>query len=237
MEKQSPERRFSSFSEAFNSGLIELTDDEKESTEPSENKLSQKPDRIFARKVLDQITELPAIINENLQLLADNKISLPFLHFTNDIIIDEDGVEQTTGNVASILENGFRAMDSNVGGFTLPDNSKVNSPEAFIGNPELFVKSLVDIFKHYRHHGSRLNHPNSPSGKVTGTKSALILISGKVPSLHGTDYLDHYILKNGALPNEIIGVMRDLPVLSAEEMSVFIINLFNILSTKLPQTS
>ncbi|MDR0397798.1 MAG: hypothetical protein LBH36_01275 [Candidatus Nomurabacteria bacterium] len=223
-------RRFSSFAE-FGTNFTPLK--QEGITFKSEQKTSQKPDRIFAREILAQSSELPQMVQDTLTGLVESDEQLPFLHFTNDEIVSPDGTIQKTDNVENILRNGFRPMDSNVGGFSLSGGELPNNPANYLDNPELFVRKLVAIFNHYKHHGSRSNHPGSNgANNQASSKAALILINGKVHSIHGTDYLDHYILKDGAKPAEVISVMYNLPnTNSPNEMAKFTIDFLDKIKT------
>ena len=62
------------------------------------------------------------------------------------------------------------------------------------------------VLERYAHHGFRAN--KSALGNIDGDGKgvpAMIVIDGGLSLEHGSDYDDHYILKNGAAPDKIIG--------------------------------
>lgn len=177
-------------------------------------KLSQKPEFIFAREVLSIDPELPTVISEVMQRLIASGKRLPFIHFTPNQIIDAEGrISGTSTNVDLITTGGMKAMHTNVGGFVSPKDPLVNSPETFVDNPELFVKDCVGILRHYSHHGARLNHAshNPVHGQAARATPAAILIDGSLPVVRGSDYEDHFKLAAGAAPKDIIATISEVP--------------------------
>ena len=77
--------------------------------------------------------------------------------------------------------------------------------------PEAFLKSYIVLLRHYLHHASRLNHRNSKvvgGKKIKDVRPAFVLVRGDLRVDHGTDYEDHFILRNGSSPEDIIGTIN-----------------------------
>ena len=174
--------KFSSFSDLYDSGFLDLADNPEQEELPPTEKMSPRPDKVFAREVIASNPELATKINQALESLADNRKSLPFVHVTPTTIVDETGNPiGSTQNVESITNSGLRKMDTNVGAFILPGQIyPVNDPAKFIGQPDTFIRQYVSLLKHYSHHGRRLNHPGQTYAAKHPTTAAMILINGSI---------------------------------------------------------
>ena len=174
-------------------------------------RLSKKPIDVFARRVFELNPELKSATLNMLETYSAQNKKLPFLHITPDIVEYESGECISTGNVDSIKNSGFLPGDSNVGGFVTAGEhyNSVGNAESF-KTPEAFLKSYIVLLRHYLHHASRLNHRNSEvveGGKVKAIRPAFVLVRGDLKVDHGTDYEDHFILRNGSGPEDIVGIM------------------------------
>ena len=177
--------------------------------------LSQKPDDVWVRELLDAHPELSQQVDQTIQSLADNHFLLPSLHFTADKIKLDDGREVTTGFLANIMQYGLRPRDTNVGVFT-DGQGQILQPSA---NPSAatVVKSFKQIIDRYAHHALRTNKQSLHQYQQRGRGlPVMIVIDGSLPMIKGTDYDNHYILSQGASPDKIWAV---LPLLSTTSTS------------------
>ena len=175
-------------------------------------RLSKKPLDVFVRRVFELNSELKDATSNMLEAYNMQNRKLPFLHITPDIIEYDDGECVSTGNVDNIKKNGFLPGDSNVGGFVAAGEhyNNVGDPKSFKA-PEAFLKSYIVLLKHYLYHAFRLNHRNSEAmegRKIKTVKPAFVLARGDLKVDHGTDYEDHFILRNGSSPEDIVGIMN-----------------------------
>ena len=181
--------------------------------QPNNNeRLSKKPLDVFARRVFELNPESKSATFNMLEAYGAQNKKLPFLHITPNIVEYESGECVSTGNVDSIKSSGFLPGDSNVGGFMVAGEhyNSVGNAESF-KTPEAFLKSYIVLLRHYLHHASRLNHRNSKvveGKKIKDVRPAFVLVRGDLRVDHGTDYEDHFILRNGANPEDIIGIMN-----------------------------
>lgn len=175
-------------------------------------RLSKKPLDVFVRRVFELNPELKSTTLDMLRAYSAQNKKLPFLHITPNIIEYESGEYVSTGNVDSIKNRGFLPGDSNVGGFVAAGEhyDSVGDAESFKA-PEAFLKSYIVLLRHYLHHASRLNHRNSKvveGKKIKTVRPAFVLVRGDLKVDHGTDYEDHFILRNGSSPEDVIGTMN-----------------------------
>ena len=173
--------------------------------------LSKKPIDVFVRRIFEMKPELKEQTSSMLQLYTARNLKLPFVHITPDAIEYDDGGVVSTGNVENILKSGFLPGDSNVGGFLRAGEhyNSVGRPESF-KEPEDFLKSYIVLLRHYLHHATRTNHRNSGTGvkeEITTIKPAFVFVKGDLKAEHGTDYEDHFILRDGSRPEDVVGVM------------------------------
>lgn len=175
-------------------------------------RLSKKPLDVFVRRVFELNPESKSATFNMLEAYGAQNKKLPFLHITPNIVEYESGECVSTGNVDSIKSSGFLPGDSNVGGFVAVGEhyNSVGNAESF-KTPEAFLKSYIVLLRHYLHHGYRLNHRNSKvveGKKIKDVRPAFVLVRGDLRVDHGADYEDHFILRNGANPEDIIGTMN-----------------------------
>ena len=174
-------------------------------------RLSKKPLDVFVRRVFELNPESKSATFNMLEAYGAQNKKLPFLHITPNIVEYESGECVSTGNVDSIKKSGFLPGDSNVGGFVAAGEhyNSVGNAESF-KTPEAFLKSYIVLLQHYLHHASRLNHRNSKvveGKKIKDVRPAFVLVRGDLKVDHGTDYEDHFILRNGSSPEDIVGIM------------------------------
>lgn len=173
---------------------------------------SKKPLDVFVRRVFELNPESKSATFNMLKAYGAQNKKLPFLHITPNIVEYESGECVSTGNVDSIKSSGFLPGDSNVGGFVAAGEhyNSVGNAESF-KTPEAFLKSYIVLLRHYLHHASRLNHRNSKvveGKKIKDVRPAFVLVRGDLRVDHGTDYEDHFILRNGSSPEDIIGTIN-----------------------------
>jgi len=177
-----------------------------EPEQPVPERLSQKPIDIFSREVLAKYPQLAEQIMSVLEKLTADNEQLPLIHFTTDRIKYTDGREISTGFVENIEDNGFRARDTNMGAFIGRNGIEgVGDPKQFV-KPEELVKSYKLILDKYLHHGIRTNK-QILGGRGGIGQPVMILVNGDLPKQHGTDYENHFILTDGSLPTDILGIV------------------------------
>lgn len=171
-----------------------------------QEKLSQKQIDIFCREVMEKNTGLKEEILKCMHTLQEKNVPMPLIHITSSAIqIGENKID--TDFVKNIMNNGFKKKDTNVGVFL--ERSRENllaSPSYFELHPEEFVKAIKLFVKRYIHHGFRVNKNILGELKNDGVGiPEMMIIEGSLELQHGSDYDDHYILKEGASPDKIIG--------------------------------
>ena len=168
---------------------------------------SQKEEDIFCRELLEQNPELRKRITDQMQELEDDHLPMPVAHITSGMVRSVNGDEVNTGFVENINTNGFRKRDTNVSAFVRRDEkSSLAEPNYYATNPEEFIKSLRLFLKRYVHHGFRTNKKalNNTEQGSRGVPTMLV-ITGGLSLERGSDYDDHYILREGATKENIIG--------------------------------
>lgn len=171
-----------------------------------QEKPSQKQVDIFCREVIENNADLKEGILKCMHTLSEKNIPMPVIHITSSAIqIGENRVD--TGFIKNIMNNGFKKKDTNVSAFV--ERSRENllaSPSYFELHPEEFVKAIKLFVKRYIHHGFRVNKNILGELKNGGVGiPEMMIIDGDLELQHGSDYDDHYVLKEGASPDKIIG--------------------------------
>ncbi len=174
-----------------------------------QERISKKEMDIFCRDVLERHPEIQEMIEEQMEILEERGVHMPVLHITSRAIRDVHGNEMSTHFVEHIREEGFRPRDTNVGAFIRRENSPVVAqPNFFKTHPEEFIKSLRLFLQRYIHHGLRTNKNVLGDARGTGVGvPTMIILDGGVTLEKGSDRDDHYILKDGASPDQIIGII------------------------------
>lgn len=171
-------------------------------------RVSKKEIDIFCRELLENNPELKENILRQMENLKVQNLPMPVAHVTSKAVKRDEEIVKT-GFVENIEENGFRKRDTNIGAFVERDKKTfIAKPEFFIRKPEEFIKSLRLFLQRYLHHGLRTN--KQALGELRDSESAapsIIFIEGNVKLEHGSDYDDHYKLKEGATPKQIIGIV------------------------------
>ena len=176
-------------------------------TQSKEQRQSKKEIDIFSREVLLKNPELRAMIIKAMDFLEAKGVPLPFIHITSSATRSKDGAETSTGFVENIKANGFKPGHTNVGGFILrSDGISIAIPTVYSARPEEFVKEIRLFIHRYGYHGIRTNKDSlaTRDDEQVGVP-ALLLIDGRVPVKHGSDYDNHFILTEGAPADSIIG--------------------------------
>ncbi len=170
-------------------------------------RISKKEIDLFCRELLEENPLLRETITKQMSFLREHKLPLPAVHITSKSLVQENGIHQDTGFVENIKKNGFRKRDTNIGVFIKRGQRPTPAkPEYFEANPQEFLKSIRLFLERYTRHGLRTNKSILGSFKEKGTGiPTMILIQGNLALEHGTDYDDHFILKEGTSPQEIIG--------------------------------
>ena len=180
----------------------------KEATPDSKEKVSKKEIDIFCKEILEQNPQLREEILRQMENLKAQNLPMPIAHITSKAI-KKDGDTISTGFTENIKKEGFRKRNTNVGAFVKRGKeTSIAKPDFFIEKPEEFIKSLRLFLQRYLHHGLRTN--KQVLGKFKDSKSAIpviIFIEGDVKLEHGSDYDNHYILQQGAAPEQIIGII------------------------------
>lgn len=171
----------------------------------SPEKSSQKPIDVFSRELLAKYPELETRITETIKEMVAQKKLLPLIHFTSDKIRKSDGSEVSTGFVENIVNNGFRARDTNVGGF-IGKKNLLGDPSQF-DKAELLVKAYKKILDKYLHHGIRTNKAVLQNMEKGMGLPVMIVVNGDLPVEPGTDYDNHFILKNQSHTDDIIKII------------------------------
>lgn len=193
------------FEEYFKENPINLP---KEAIFISKEKVSQKEIDIFCRKLLENQPELKRAIIAQMENLKKENLPMPVVHISTKAIKNNNG-EISTGFIENIKEKGFRKRDTNISAFIRKaEKNSLAKPEFLKDKPEEFIKSLRLFLQRYLHHGLRTNKEALKELKGSSEAvPAMILIDGDVQLEHGSDYDDHYILKNGSTPEQIIGII------------------------------
>lgn len=188
----------------FQQNPIELSE---KTTPDSEERVSKKEIDIFCRELLANNSELREEISRQMENLSAQNLPMPIIHITSKAIKRGDEMV-STGFVENIEEKGFRKRDTNIGAFVERGRkTSIAKPDFFIKKPEEFIKSLRLFLQRYLHHGTRTNKQALGEFRDSGSAiPAMILIEGGVKLEHGSDYDDHYILKEGTTPEQIIGI-------------------------------
>jgi hypothetical protein len=195
------------FEQYFQQNPLELSG---ESHSPKlKEKVSKKEIDIFCRELLENNPELKEEILRQMENLKMQNLPMPVVHITLSTI--KRGEEMvSTGFVENIKKNGFRKRDTNIGAFVeRGKKTSIAKPDFFIEKPEEFIKSLRLFLRRYLHHGLRSN--KQALGEFRDSKKAkpaMIFVEGDVKLEHGSDYDDHYILKEGATPEQILGIVN-----------------------------
>ncbi|MBI2473465.1 hypothetical protein HYV70_02855 [Candidatus Uhrbacteria bacterium] len=170
-------------------------------------RISKKKIDLFCRELLEENPLLRETITKQMSFLREHKLPLPAVHITSKSLLQKDGTQQSTGFVENIKKNGFRKRDTNVGIFIRRGQKPVPAnPEFFEVNPQEFIKSVRLFLERYTRHGLRTNKQVLGDFREKGKGiPAMVLIQGNLALEHGTDYDDHFILKEGTSPDEIIG--------------------------------
>lgn len=180
----------------------------KKTTPYSKERVSKKEMDIFCRELLENNPELREEILRQMENLRAQNLPMPIVHITSKAIKKGEDVV-STGFVENIEENGLRKRDTNIGTFIERGKKmSIAKPNFFIKKPEEFIKSLKLFLQRYLHHGLRTN--KQALGELRGSKNAvptIIFIEGNVKLEHGSDYDDHYMLKEGTTPEQIIGIV------------------------------
>ncbi len=171
-----------------------------------QGKPSQKQIDIFCREVIEKNVGLKENILKCMHTLSEKNAPMPVVHITSNAIqIGENKID--TGFVKNIMNNGFKKKNTNVGVFL--EGSRKNllaNPSYFELHPEEFVKAIKLFVKRYIHHGFRANKNILGELKNDGVGvPEMMIIEGDLELQHGSDYDDHYILKEGASLDKIIG--------------------------------
>ncbi len=171
-----------------------------------QEKPSQKQIDVFCREVIEKNVSLKEDILKCMHVLSEKNAPMPVVHITSSAIqTGENKID--TGFVKNIMNNGFKKKDTNVGVFL--ERSRENllaSPGYFELHPEEFVKAIKLFVKRYVHHGFRVNKNILGELKNDGVGvPEMMIIDGNLELQHGSDYDDHYVLKEGAFSDKIIG--------------------------------
>lgn len=169
-------------------------------------KRSGKEIDIFCRELLARNPELERKIISQMGNLGMQDAPMPIIHITGKAI--KRGNEMvSTGFVENIEGKGLRKRDTNVGAFIKRGKEvSIAKPDFFEKNPGEFIKSLRLFLQKYLHHGIRTN--KQALGELRDSERAvpaMIFIEGDVKLEHGSDYDDHYILREDVAPEQIIG--------------------------------
>jgi len=144
--------------------------------------------------ILDQNPELKAKIIDVFKTIS----SIPAIHITSrEFRNGKEVIESTFVN--DILKNGLRAKDTNVGVFMeRTGKRRVASPDFYEAHPEKFLQELETLLKHYYHHGTRTNKNllGKELNSFRGVPVMLLVNVDQQNLIPGTDYEDHYIIKN-----------------------------------------
>lgn len=172
-------------------------------------RISKKEIDIFCRELLENNSELKEKILRQMENLKEKNLPMPITHITSAAVKSGGGMI-STGFVENIKTHGLRKRDTNVGVFVVRDKeTTIAKPEFYIRKPEEFIKSLRLFLQRYLHHGVRTN--KQALGELRGEGGAtpvMVVIEGGVELGHGSDYDDHYILKEGAAREQIIGTIN-----------------------------
>ncbi|MBI2459692.1 MAG: hypothetical protein HYV53_04045 [Parcubacteria group bacterium] len=174
-----------------------------------QEKISQKEIDIFCRELLADNPKLKSEIVSQMQNLMKQGLPMPVIHITSRALYGANDKEINTNFIENIEKNGFRKRDTNVGVFVKRDKkTSIAQPDYYTEHPNEFIKSLRLFFERYIRHGIRTNKSALGDFKDSGTAIAsMIIIDGNVSLERGSDYDDHYILKDGAAPDQIIGAV------------------------------
>lgn len=175
-----------------------------------QEKTSKKAIDITVRKLFESNPKLrERIVNVMGDLCASSE-ALPLIHITADTIILQDGSERDSTMVQRIEGQGFRGRHTNVGAFVVrKDQTRLAEPKDYEKYPEDFLKSLITLLKRYWHHGSRTNKDIYAEQRDQGRGvPIMLLLQGDLPLERGTDYDDHYILKEDVSSDVILGNIR-----------------------------
>lgn len=155
------------------------------------------------REMLIENPELRVTIEEVFKKLE----KVPAIHITSSALKIEDTVI-TSGFMESIQDKGFREKDTNVGIFMKRDGTRqALLPIEIVKEPEIFLRELETLIRHYYHHGIRTNKSSlgENQNKGVGLPLMLIIDIADAELQRGSDYEDHYKLGTSVPSNKIIG--------------------------------
>ncbi len=180
-------------------------DEEKRFSRPE--KISQKPLDVAVRKITESNPELKQKIIEVMRNLSLSSEALPLIHITTDRIILPDDIARDSKMIEQIENQGFKGRHTNVGAFvTRRGRAQLAEPTDYENNPEDFLKSFIILLRRYLHHGLRTNKDVYAEKRNQGKGIPIMLvIRGGLPIERGTDYDDHYILKEDVPAKVILG--------------------------------
>lgn len=161
--------------------------------------------------ILRDNPELEAQIVAAMGELAEVGMNVPVFHITSRAIRLENGIEQTTGYLENIAENGFRARDTNVAALMeRGSDARIGTPLYFRDAPHKFLRAMATSLKHYAHHGSRTNKASLTEQRDQGEGIPVMLLidTTKTPLIPGTDYDDHFQLGEAVNPSHIVGMVE-----------------------------
>jgi len=190
--------------------LKQIGDKEDSQQNNPQKNLIKLPDRIYS-EALKNDEELNNKIIQTMKSLVDSGIAMPVLHFTSKGIKLDGEPEVSTGFVENIKLNGFRARDTNVAAFVKREQKTfIAEPQYFLENPYKILSDVSKIINRYSYHGTRTNKESLQSNrdKGIGVPVVLVIDASRANLQKGSDYDDHFILKNHISPDFIMGVIN-----------------------------
>jgi hypothetical protein len=214
---------------------------EKPEHDTEKKKESKKEIDILSRDILRDNPELTMVLEMTLDAFTKENIALPIIHVSSKEVRTASSAVQT-GFLENIRQRGFRAKDTNVGAFVKrgEEKTKLAEPIDFVKRPEQFVKSVILFLDRYAHHGIRTNKQSLGEMREKGKGvPVMVLIDGDVSLEHGSDFDDHYRLRESVNGEKILGLieLEDRTLRTPENISTILKDFVSIMKKKLEQTN
>ena len=173
-------------------------------------KESKKPLDVMARNILESAPGLRNKIVSAMGKLSLSSRELPLIHVTTEKIVLPGVSDRNPNFIKQIEDKGFKGRHTNVGAFVVREERvRMAAPNDFSERPEDLLKSLYILLQRYLHHGIRTNKDVYGKERDWGKGVPIMLVlEGNLPVERGSDYDDHYILKQDMPSSAILGKIR-----------------------------